>query len=181
MAMLMNVGLILLCMLHLVMSVVVFVLAVNTTLWDVSVKSANLYTTRILQKTSEIQMLVFVSNCWFVNKAQKTDITHNKTKPPVHTRSSTCSIYSTVLFHKVVVASCSCRVKTRYHVYITQHIHCMLGRTAFVWIFWVYAQLQCNAYTTITGILNLMYFYISSPTRKSSVKPLFSGTYSVHR
>lgn len=59
----MNVGLILLCMLHLVMSVVVFVLAVNTTLWDVSVKSANLYTTRILQKTSEIQMLVFVSNC----------------------------------------------------------------------------------------------------------------------
>ena len=61
MAMLMNVGLILLCMLHLVMLVAVFALAVYTTLWDASVKSANLYTTRILQKTSEIQMLVFVS------------------------------------------------------------------------------------------------------------------------
>lgn len=60
----MNVGLILLCMLHLVMSVVVFVLAVDTTLWDVSVKSVNLYTTRILQKTSEIQMLVFVSTLY---------------------------------------------------------------------------------------------------------------------
>jgi len=58
MAMLRNVGLILLCLLHLVMLAAVSVSAVYTTLSAVSVRSVNHFTFRILARTSGNQILV---------------------------------------------------------------------------------------------------------------------------
>ena len=62
MAMLRNVGLILLCLLHLAMLVAVSVSAVYTTLSAASVRSVSLFTFRILARTSGNQILVSVSS-----------------------------------------------------------------------------------------------------------------------